>query len=71
MGEYEVLPKAKSAVDTVVTVADNLNKNYGLTDKLDEKLKLSERAESLTSKFETQKDKLTARVDELKEKASS
>merc|ERR1719201_1737226 len=69
--EYEVLPKAKSAVDTVVTVADNLNKNYGLTDKLDEKLMLSERAESLTSKFNTQKDKLTSKVDELKEKASS
>merc|ERR1719171_33997 len=69
--EYEVLPKAKSAVDTVVTVADNLNKNYGLTDQIDERLKLSERAESLGSKFQTQKDNLTARVDELKEKASS
>ena len=33
-----MLPKAKSAIDTVVTVADNLNKNYGLTDKIDEKL---------------------------------
>merc|ERR1719171_2110813 len=29
--EYEVLPKAKSAIDTVVTVADNLNSNYGIT----------------------------------------
>merc|ERR1719487_702436 len=69
--EYEVLPKAKSAVDTVVTVADNLNKNYGLTDKIDEKLQLSARAESLTDKFKAQKDKLTSKVDELKEKASS
>merc|ERR1719387_396119 len=32
---------AKSAVDTVVTVADNLNKNYGLTDQIDEKLQLT------------------------------
>jgi hypothetical protein len=48
--EYEVLPKAKSAVDTVVTVADNLNKNYGLTDKIDEKIQLSARAESLKEK---------------------
>merc|ERR1719171_3325036 len=69
--EYEVLPKAKSAIDTVVTVADNLNKNYGLTDQIDEKLQITERAESLSSKFQTQKDNLTARVDELKEKASS
>merc|ERR1719238_782112 len=69
--EYEVLPKAKSAVDTVVTVADNLNKNYGLTDKLDEKLQLTARAESLTEKFNAQKDKVTGKFDELKDKASS
>jgi hypothetical protein len=55
----------------VVTVADNLNKNYGLTDKLDEKLQITAKAESLTGKLSAQKDKLTARVDELKEKASS
>merc|ERR1719171_2172553 len=69
--EYEVLPKAKSAVDTVVTVADNLNKNYGLTDKIDEKLQLTGRIDSLSEKLTAQKDKITARVDELKEKASS
>merc|ERR1719160_1105551 len=69
--EYEVLPKAKSAIDTVVNVADNLNKNYGLTDKIDAKLQLSERAESLTEKLNAQKDKLTSKVDELKDKASS
>merc|ERR1719387_487254 len=69
--EYEVLPKAKSAVDTVVNVADNLNKNYGLTDKIDEKLQISARAESLTEKFNAQKDNLTSRVDELKQNASS
>merc|ERR1719506_463154 len=69
--EYEVLPKAKSAVDTVVTVADNLNKNYGLTDKIDEKIQLSARAESLKEKFNTQKNKVTSKVDELKDKASS
>merc|ERR1719218_261166 len=69
--EYEVLPKAKSAIDTVVTVADNLNTNYGFTDKIDERLKISERAESLSDKFNAQKDKLTSKADELKEKASS
>merc|ERR1719160_1190650 len=69
--EYEVLPKAKSAIDTVVTVADNLNKNYGLTDKIDEKLQLTGRIDSLSEKFTAQKDKLSAKVDELKEKASN
>jgi hypothetical protein len=69
--EYEVLPKAKSALDTVVSVADNLNKNYGLTDKIDAKLQLSARAESLSDKFNAQKDKLTSKVDELKDKASN
>jgi hypothetical protein len=69
--EYEVLPKAKSALDTVVSVADNLNKNYGLTDKSDAKLQLSARAESLSEKFNSQKDKLTSKVDELKDKASN
>jgi hypothetical protein len=69
--EYEVLPKAKSAIDTVVSVADNLNKNYGLTDKIDAKLQLSARAESLSDKFNAQKDKLTSKVDELKDKASN
>jgi len=69
--EYEVLPKAKSAVDTVVTVADNLNKNYGLTDKIDEKLQLTGRIDSLSEKFTAQKDKLSAKVDELKDKASN
>ena len=62
----QVLPKAKSALDTVVSVADNLNKNYGLTDKIDSKLQLSARAESLSEKFNSQKDKLTSKVDELK-----
>ena len=50
----------------MVSVADNLNKNYGLTDKIDEKLQLSARAESLSEKFNAQKDKLTSKVDELK-----
>merc|ERR1719163_1989163 len=69
--EYEVVPKAKSAIDTAVTVAGNLNENYGITAKIDEKLQLSERADSLASKFDEQKSKLTSKVDELKEKASS
>jgi hypothetical protein len=69
--EYEVVPKAKSAIDTAVTVAGNLNENYGITAKIDEKLQLTERAESLTAKFDEQKSKLTSKVDELKEKATN
>jgi hypothetical protein len=69
--EYDVLPKAKSAIDTVVTVADNLNQNYGITDSIDKKLQLSERAESVNGKIQAQKDKLTSKVDELKEKSTS
>ena len=38
--EYELIQKAKSAIDTTVTVADNLNENYQITGKIDEKLKL-------------------------------
>ena len=53
----------------MVSVADNLNRNYGLTDKIDAKLQLSARAESLTEKFNAQKDKLTSKVDELKARA--
>ena len=39
--EYELIQKAKSAIDTTVNVADNLNTNYEITGKIDEKLKLS------------------------------
>ena len=39
--EYELIQKAKSAIDTTLTVADNLNTNYEITGKIDEKLKIS------------------------------
>merc|ERR1719356_1705078 len=45
--EYDVLPKSKNAVDAVLTAANNINKNYGLTASVDEKLGISEKAESL------------------------
>jgi hypothetical protein len=68
--QYDVLPKAKSAADTVVTVADNLNKNYGLTDKVDEKLKLSATLDKATDKIDELKDSLTSKVDDLKKSAT-
>lgn len=69
--EYDVLPKAKNAADTVFTAADNLNKNYGLTDKLDEKLLLSEKVDKVKDKVDDIRTKFTDKVDDLKSKASS
>lgn len=69
-GQYEILPKAKNAVDTVTTVADNVNQNYGLTQKLDEKLQLSPKLEKLTDKIDDIKDKVTSKTEELKAAAS-
>ena len=39
--QYDVLPKTKSALDTVTTAAANLDANYGITAGIDDKLKLS------------------------------
>merc|ERR1712216_1062457 len=50
--EYELLSKGKSAVDAGVNVVDNINTNYGITSKIDDQLKLSAAAESLTTKVE-------------------
>jgi hypothetical protein len=68
--QYDVLPKVKGAADTVVTVADNLNKNYGVTDKIDEKLKLSATVDKATDKLDELKDSLTSKVDEISESAT-
>jgi hypothetical protein len=68
--QYDVIPKVKKAADTVLTVADNLNKNYGLTDKVDEKLKLSATFGKALDKIEETKDSLTSKVDDLKKSAT-
>ena len=118
--QYDVLPKAKGALDTVTTAASNLDANYGITSKIDEQLKLSQvtslpphprahptphphasrarsnsrsssrssqlaarsspspspspspqAVESATSKLDEVKSSLTAKVDDLKSKASN
>merc|ERR1719197_301887 len=69
--EYDVLPKAKSALDTVTTAAANLDANYGITAKVDEQLKLSQAVEKVTDKIEEVKDSVSSKVDDLKSKASS
>jgi len=69
--QYDVLPKAKGALDTVTTAAGNLDANYGISAKVDEQLKLSQAVESVTSKVDEVKSSLTAKVDDLKSKATS
>lgn len=69
--QYDVLPKAKGAADTVVTAASNLDANYGITAKIDEQLKLSEAVDKATAKVDELKSSVTSKVDDLKSKASS
>jgi hypothetical protein len=68
--QYDVVSKVKGATDTVVTVADNLNKNYGVTDKIDEKLKIRATYEKATDKLGEVKDQLSSKVDEISESAT-
>jgi len=69
--QYDVLPKAKSAIDTVTTAASNLNENYGVTAKIDEKLKISQAVENAASKVDDLKSSVSDKVTDLKAKASS
>jgi len=69
--QYDVVPKAKSALDAVTTAAANLDANYGVTSKIDEQLKLSESVGKVTDKANELKDSLTSKVDDLKSKAAS
>merc|ERR1719352_1449875 len=67
--QYDVLPKAKSAVDTVSTAAANIDANYGITAKIDDQLKLSAAVDKVTSKVDEVKASVTNKVDDLKSKA--
>merc|ERR1711865_830504 len=68
--QYDLLPKIKSATDTVTVAASNLDKNYGITSKIDEKLKLSQAVEKAGAKVNELKSSVTGKVDDLKAKAS-
>jgi hypothetical protein len=57
----------KTATDQTVLAAQNLNKNYGLTAKVDKQLQLTERSSAVTSKFQ----KVTDAVDDFKMKATN
>jgi len=60
--EYDLLPKAKSAIDTTVTVAGNLDANYGIT----EKLGLPAAIDKASAAIDETKAKVTEKVEELK-----
>jgi len=69
--QYDVLPKAKSALDTVTVATSNLDKNYGITAKIDDQLKISAAIDKVTDKVEEVKTSVTEKVSDLKAKADS
>lgn len=69
--QYDVLPKAKSALDTVTTAAGNLNENYGISAKIDDQLKISRAVDKIAEKVEDVKTSVSDKVSDLKSKASS
>merc|ERR1719224_237048 len=68
--QYDVLPKVKGAADTITTAASNLDKNYGITSKVDSQLKLTESLNKVTSKLDDVKSSVSSKVEDLKAKAS-
>lgn len=69
--EYGVLNKAKKATDAVVTVADNINENYGITDKLEAEYGILGKLEGAKDQATSKIDELTGKMDDIKSKASS
>merc|ERR1712085_198133 len=68
--QYDLLPKLKSATDTATTAASNLDKNYGITSKIDEQLKISQTVDKASAKVNELKSSVTNKVDDLKSKAT-
>merc|ERR1712159_958840 len=68
--QYDLLPKIKSATDTVVIAGSNLDKNYGFTSKIDEQLKISQAVDKAGSKINELKSSVTNKVEDLKSKAT-
>jgi len=69
--QYDVLPKAKGALDAVGTAAANLDANYGISAQVDEKLKISEAVSKAASKVDEVKSTVTNKVEDLKNKAKA
>ena len=53
--QYDMLPKAKSALDSFTTAADSLNENLGITAKIDEQLKISQACERVSDQVSHRK----------------
>jgi len=68
--EYDILSKGKSVTDSVLTVADNVNKNYGISEKIDQKLLISDKVGKATDKVTDALSKVTDKVNELKSAAT-
>merc|ERR1712166_544502 len=66
--QYDLLPKLKSATDTAAAI--NLDKNYGITSKIDEQLKISQAVDKAGAKVNELKSSVTDKVDDLKSKAT-
>ena len=69
--EYDLLPKGKTALDAATTAVSNINENYGITSKIDEKLQISPAIEKASAKVSDIKSSLTSKMDDLKAKSSS
>lgn len=66
--QYDLLPKAKTALDTATTAASNLDKNYGISAKLDEQLKISQTVEKVAAKIDEVKSSVGEKLSDLKSK---
>jgi len=71
--QYDILRKAKSAADVTVAAAVDLDESYQLTARVDEKLKLSQAVDKVTSKIgevtEQFPKKISEKVEDLKTKS--
>jgi small ligand-binding sensory domain FIST len=69
--EYDLLPKAKTALDTATTAVSNLDKNYGITSKIDEQLKISQAIDKASKKVNEVKASVSDKLSDLKAKSTS
>mmetsp|Transcript_24648 Transcript_24648/g.30727 ORF Transcript_24648/g.30727 Transcript_24648/m.30727 type:complete len:185 (-) Transcript_24648:390-944(-) len=69
--QYDLLPKAKTALDTATTAAANLDKNYGITAKIDEQLKISQAVDKASAKLNEVKSSVSEKLTDLKAKSTS
>mmetsp|Transcript_35294 Transcript_35294/g.103606 ORF Transcript_35294/g.103606 Transcript_35294/m.103606 type:complete len:203 (-) Transcript_35294:339-947(-) len=69
--QYDLVPKAKTALDTASTAAANLDKNYGITAKIDDQLKISQAIDKATAKVDEVKSSVSDKLTDLKAKSET